>query len=153
MTARNIWLVLTAIFIGPLIGAAVFIAFAFVTDGMTAKTTAPPATNFFTDYWPIIFTAAYVLGFIPAVLSAIIVAIIAPRFGHLWQRLITAGIVGGAISAIGIGLFIFADDAGSVDDVIIISGVALTGAVSAVLCLLLVEFFHPLPKPPAAPTA
>jgi hypothetical protein len=148
MTARNVWLVLTAIFVGPLIGSAVFMAFAYITDGLVARGSRPPqTTNFFADYWPIILIAAYVLGAIPAFISAILVAFIAPRFSRLWERLVAALLIGATTSGIIIGLFIFSDDAGSVDDVIIISGVALTGAISAVLCLFIVEFFHPLPKP------
>jgi hypothetical protein len=154
MTARNVWLFLTAIFVGPLIGSAVFMAFAYITDGLVAQASRPPTTsNFFADYWPIILIAAYVLGAIPAFISAILVAFIAPRFAKLWERLVAALLIGATTSGLLIGLFIFADDAGSVDDAVIIGGVALTGAVSAVLCLLLVELFHPLPRPPAAPTA
>lgn len=152
MSARNVWLILVSIFVAPAIGGLVFFTFAALTDTVILSPHGQP-TSFVNDYWPIILVAAYVLGVIPAFVTALIMIFVGRLFPHAWQRLLAGTLVGALVSAIGIGFFIFSDNVGSVDDVIIIGGVALTGAVSAFCSLGLIELWHPLkPKPPAAIT-
>ncbi len=147
--ARNIWLFVVSLFIGPAIGAPVFFAFAAVTDGIIVHSAGQSASSFLGDNWPIILVAAYTLGAIPAVVSSVIIMLVSRFLPQLWQRLAAGPVIGAVVSAAIIGLFLFSDDVSSVDDVIIISGVALTGAVSAFCCVGLIELWHPLPKRPA----
>jgi hypothetical protein len=147
---RNIWLLVVSLFLGPAIGGAVFFAFATITDGIIVHSAGGSASNFLGDNWPIILIAAYTLGVIPAGVSAIIMMIVVRWLPQRWQRLVAGPVIGALVSAAGIGIFIFADDVNSIDDFVIISGVALTGAVSGFLCIGLIELWHPLPKPPVA---
>ncbi len=147
--SRNIWLLVVSLFLGPAIGGLVFFAFAAVTDGFIAHSASQSATGFLGENWPIILVAAYVLGAIPAGMSAVVMMIVGRFLPHRWQRLLASPVVGAIVSAAAIGFFIFADDTNSVDDFIIIGGVALTGAVSAFFCVGLIELWHPLPKPTA----
>ncbi len=148
--ARNIWLLVVSLFLGPAIGGLVFFAFATVTDGIVTHAAGRSAASFLGENWPIILVAAYVLGSIPAGISAVITIVSSRFLQYRWQRLVVGTAIGGLVSAITIGVFIFADETNSVDDFIIIGGVALTGAVSAFCCVGLVELWHPLPKPRAA---
>ena len=147
--ARNVWLLVVSLFLGPAIGGLVFFAFATITDGIIAHSSGQSASRFLDENWPIILIAAYTLGAIPAGVSAVIMMIVARLLPRLWQRLVAGPVIGALVSAAAIGVFIFADDVNSVDDFIIISGVALTGAVSAFFCVGLIELWHPLPKPAA----
>ena len=149
---RNIWLLVVSIFIGPLIGGLVFFTFATVTDGIIVHSAGGSASSFLGDNWPIILIGAYTLGVIPAGVSAVIMMIVGRFLPQRWQRLVVGPVIGAVVSAAAIGVFLFADDVNSVDDFIIISGVALTGAVSAFLCVALIELWHPLPKPPVTAT-
>ncbi|KQW79324.1 hypothetical protein ASC89_13625 [Devosia sp. Root413D1] len=144
--ARNIWLFVVSLFIGPAIGALVFFAFAAITDGIIVHAAGQSASNFLGENWPIILIAAYTLGAIPAAISSVIIMLVSRFLPQLWQRLVAGPVIGALVSAAVIGLFLFSDDVSSVDDVIIISGVALTGAVSAFCCVGLIELWHPLPK-------
>lgn len=147
---RNIWLLVVSLVIGPAIGGTVFFAFASITDAVIVHSGGGSAGEFLGNNWPIILIAAYTLGMVPAFVSAILMITVMRWLPQRWQRLTAAPIVGALVSAAAIGVFLFADDVNSVDDISIISGVALTGAISALCCVGLVELWQPLPK--KAPT-
>jgi hypothetical protein len=150
--ARNIWLLVVSLFIGPAIGGLVFFAFAAIADGIIVESAGGSASGFLGENWPIILTAAYALGVVPAAVSAVVMMVVGPLLPMRWQRLVAALLVGALVSAATIGFFLFSDDVNSVDDITIISLVAATGAISAFCCFGLIELWHPLPRRPASVT-
>lgn len=150
MTKRNVWLILVSLFIGPAVGALTFLVFVTLTDSASGASSAH-SERFVSDYWPLVLMFAYVVGFIPAALSATIMIVVTRYLPTIWHRLAAGTAIGAVVCAISIGIFIFTDDTSSVDDIIILGGAALTGAISALACVALIELFHPLPVPPKAP--
>ena len=146
MTKRNVWLLIVSLFIGPAVGALTFLTLVTLIDGGTAQSNAQ-AQAFTNDYWPLVLMFAYVVGFIPAGVSAVIMILITRFLPARWQRLLGGTAIGAAVSALSIGIFIFADSANSVDDFAFLGIAALTGGVAALFCIALIELFHPLPKP------
>ncbi len=147
MIKRNIWLLVVSLFIGPAIGAVTFLTLVNIIDGGSASSNAS-AQAFTDDYWPLVLMFAYVVGWLPAGISAIIMMLVTRFLPTRWLRLITGTVIGAIVSAAYIGLFIFADHTNSMDDFAILGIAALTGGVSALFCIALIELFHPLPKPP-----
>lgn len=147
---RTIWLIIASLVVGPAFGGLTFMACVGILDGKPSPGAVRSTANFLADYWPIIVTASYTLGAIPALVSALIMAFVTRWLPTRWQRLITASIVGGAVSVVVIGLFLLADGMNSVDDLTIALAIAASGAVAGFASLALVELFHPLPAPSMA---
>lgn len=142
MTRRTVWLGITSLVLGPAFGGLTFMVAAGVTDPGASGDALP-----LEGYWPIIVTAAYILGAGPALISAIIMAIATRWLPAMWQRMLVAPMVGALISIAILNLILFSDGHGTIDDWMITGVVAMSGAVAGTACLAIVELFHPLPLP------
>jgi len=145
MTPRTVWTILTSLAIGPAFGGLTFIVFAGITDAMTAQGPRPTTVAGVDDYWPIILIGAYVLGAIPAVLSASLMIYVTRWLPALWQRLIAAPVIGALVSLTLLAFLVFTDPEGAVDDLMIASAIMLSGAVAGLASIAIVELLHPLP--------
>jgi hypothetical protein len=149
MTKRNVWLLITSIIIGPLIGSVAFMIGTTLFDWPYAGQQSG-AVKFLANYWPLILSSGYALGLIPAVIFAVAMIILSRRIPRRSGRLWVASVVGAAISGVCIGLFLTGGFAGVTDSLYILGAVVVTGAIAGLVCMALVELFHPLPAPTAA---
>lgn len=147
--ARNVWLILTFTFFGPLVGAVAELVLALAIDPILSGPS--PAGNSGTDRllsaWPFVLSMGYALGLAPGFVSAIVQIIATRWLPGRGARLIAAAIIGAVVSAVLIGAFMLLSEMGSPADLWFVLLVAIPGAIAAVISLALVELFHPLPKP------
>ncbi|MDB5528810.1 MAG: hypothetical protein JWR51_1913 [Devosia sp.] len=150
MTQRNVWLVVMSVAVGPLIGSLAFMAGMTLYDWLS-QAGGPGAVRFVLDYWPIMLTGGYVLGFIPALIFAIAMANLSSRISSRRTRLAIAALLGAVISLVIVGFFTVGGFGGMTASVLVLMAVAVTGAVAGLVCMAVIEWLHPLHKP--APTA
>jgi len=146
MMARNIWLILTFTFFGPLVGALVELLLALAVDPILSGPDTS-GTERLLSSWPFILSMGYALGLAPAFVAAIIQIIATRWLPSRAGRLIAATLIGAVTSTVLIGAFMLASEMGSPADLWFLLLVAVPGGVAALLSLALVELFHPLPRP------
>lgn len=144
--ARNVWLILTFTFFGPLVGACAFLLVALVMDPILS-TPATSGADRLISTWPFILSMGYALGLVPGFVSAIIQIIATNWLPTRGRRLIAGAIIGAVVSTVLIGAFMLLSEMGSPADIWILLLVTIPGAVAALVSLALVELFHPLPRP------
>jgi hypothetical protein len=150
MTKRNVWLLILSVLVGPLIGSGAFMAGTTLFDWLFAGG-GPGAFSFLVEYWPIILSAGYTFGFLPALVFALVMAWLSPRIPSVGARLGTATLVGAFASLAIIGFFVVGGFAGIADSLYILVAVFLTGGIAGSVCMAVIEWLHPLPEPaPAA---
>lgn len=148
MTPRSVWMIVSAVALGPAVGGLAFIVFVGVTDAMGPQPSNPATVFGIEEYWPIIMVASYVLGAIPGLLSAAAMIVLTRWLPALWQRLLVAPVVGGAISAVCLSFLLLGEGMfGSLYSLMVLGAIAASGALAALACLAVVELFHPLPEP------
>lgn len=150
MTRRTVWLIITSLVVGPAFGGLTFIVAATLTDAAATPANSGPILMSIDDYWPIVLTASYVFGAVPAFLSAIVMAIATRWLPTLWQRLVAAPVIGALVSMACLSFILFTDGHGAVDDWMIMGVIAFSGVVAGFASLAVVELFHPLPPPEKA---
>ena len=142
--SRNIWLILTFSFFGPLVGAVTFVLVAVTVDPILSRPGESGLASM-AEHWPLIVTTGYVLGITPAFISAILQILATPSLPTVRRRLIAAPIIGALVSTIVLGLFFLTQGFNIRTDGWIFALFALTGGVAAFVSILLVELFHKLP--------
>ena len=152
MTPRNTWTMITALAVGPAVGGLTFIVLAGVTDALFVDRPRGPTVAGFEDYWPMILIGAYVLGAIPAILSAGLVIYVTRWLPAPWQRLLAASAIGGVVSCACLTVLLLGTGGVvSLYGLMIAAVIFASGAVAAAISLATVEIFHPLPAPAGAP--
>ena len=146
MTKRNVWLLIMSVVIGPLIASVAFMVGTTLFDMLFAGG-GPGAYGFLVDYWPIILTAGYTFGCLPAIVFTVIMAFLSGRIARLRTRLWVATLVGAIASLAIIGFFVVGGLAGIADSLYILAAVAVTGALAGFVSMLVIEWLHPLPAP------
>jgi hypothetical protein len=149
MTRRNVWLLLMSVVVGPLLGSLAFMAGATIFDALFAGG-GPGAFAFMADYWPIVLTTGYAAGCIPALIFALVMMALSPRIPRRRTRLWVAPLVGAAASLVIIGFFVLGALSGWADNAGTLLAIALTGAFSGFVSMLVIEWLHPLPEPAQA---
>jgi len=148
MTPRSIWMIVTAVALGPAVGGLAFMVFVGITEAMGPQPPNPATVFGVEEYWPIILVGAYVLGAIPAMLSAGAMIVLTRRLPALWQRLLAAPVVGGAISAVCLSILLLGEGIfTSLYGLMVLGVIFASGAVAALACLAIVELFHRVPEP------
>jgi hypothetical protein len=138
-----------SVVIGPLIASVAFMAGTTLFDWLFAGG-GPGAFKFLIDYWPIILTAGYTLGFLPAIAFTVVMAFLSGRIASHRTRLWVAALVGAVASLAIIGFFVVGGFAGITDSLYILAAVGVTGALAGFLSMLVIEWLHPLPAPTPA---
>jgi hypothetical protein len=148
MTPRSVWMIVSAVALGPAFGGLTFMVLTAITDAMGPQPPNPAVVFGIDDYWPIILVASYVLGAVPGMLSAAAMILLTRWLPTLWQRLLVAPVVGGAISAVCLSFLLLGEGIfGSLYGLMVLGVIAASGAVAALACLAIVELFHPHPAP------
>ena len=143
--ARNIWLILTFTFFGPLVGAVAELLLALAADPILSGSDSA-GTDRLLSTWPFILTVGYAVGLAPAFIAAILQIIATRWLPTRGRRLIAAAVIGAVTSAVLIGTFMALSEMGSPADLWFLLLVAVPGAIAAVVSLALVELFPPLPR-------
>jgi hypothetical protein len=148
---RDVELVVLTLVLGPPIGGLVFLFGAFGIDTLTGRA-APPSLSSTISVMPMVLVFSYILGGIPAALNAAATVVLSRFLRRPWERLIAAPLTGAALSVLGALWFVFSP-AGGVSPGLFLSLIALTGAVSSLVCVAFIERFgSPLPAPKGAAT-
>ena len=151
MTPRSVWMIVSAVALGPAFGGLTFMVLTAIVDAMAPQPPNPAVVFGIDDYWPIILVASYVLGAIPGMLSAATMIVLTRWLPALWSRLLVAPLVGAVISAVCLSFLLLGEGVfGSLYGLMVLGVIAASGAVAAVACLAIVELFHPLPEPAKA---
>lgn len=143
--ARNVWLILTFTFFGPLVGAVAELLVALASDPILSGSDTS-GTDRLLSAWPFVLSMGYALGLAPAFISAIVMIVVTRWLPTLTSRLIAAALIGAVVSTALIGLFMLLSEMGNPADLWLLLLVAIPGAVAAFVSLWLVELFHPRPK-------
>ena len=149
MTRRNVWLFVLAVVVGPLIGSVALMAGMTLYD-LVFEGGGPGALDFFVAYWPFLLTVGYTLGCIPAAIFAVVMANLSGRIASHNGRLAVAALVGGVTSLVIVGFFAVGGFDGLTASIAILAAVAVTGALTGLVCMAIIERLHPLPKPTVA---
>lgn len=152
MTRRTVWLVITSLVVGPALGGPTFLVAATLTDAAATPANSRPIILILLDYWPMVVTGSYLLGVVPALLSAIGMAVATRWLPAIWQRLLVAPVIGALISVAILNVMLLGGGHGTIDDLMITGVLAASGAIAGFACLAIVELFHPLPVPEKAAT-
>ena len=144
MTKRNVWLLIMSVVIGPLIASVAFMIGTTLFDWLFAGS-GPGAFKFLVDYWPIILTAGYTFGFLPAIVLTVVMAFLSSRIASVRTRLWVATLVGAVASLAIIGFFVVGGLTGIADGVYILIAVFVVGAVAGFVSMAVIEWLHPLP--------
>lgn len=146
MTPRSLWTIIVALAIGPAFGGLTFLGLAALTDALFVDRPRGPTVAGFEDYWPMILVGAYVLGAIPAVLSAGLMIYVTRWLSVWWQRLLAASAIGGVITCACLSLVLLGyGGIASFYGLMIATVIFASGAVAGAVSLAIVERFHPLP--------
>ena len=148
MTRRDWWLIGVSVVFGPLFGGLAFILLTGVIDQVLYGASAG-ANTFLLDHWPIIMSAAWAFGFVPALIFALAMNFLSRRVPRRSTRLLIAPLIGAIASPAVIALVLTPSFFGPGGDWIFFCGIAVVGAISGFLCLAYIEWRHPLPA--AAP--
>ena len=134
-------IILTHIVVGPPVGTVAFMTFVVVAAMIEART-APDSVWSFLSVMPMAVGMGYVLGAIPATVTSLVVAWAVRKLDKPVHWLLAAAAIGAVASCLGLFWVVLGPNGGE-SKWVVVTGIAFTGAVAALVSMLVVVAMTP----------